>query len=141
VSDLTDKVRCRIVQILLRRGTYGPSMRTRVVRIGIALTLSAVAAGVTGPHWLTRGVLRDVTRVAVAPAQAAATVGLPGPAGVGNAHDRAAAADSMPAPAVLLPFAVALWLLAVGTPRRSSRPVRSSGARGPPRSAEVTRPS
>lgn len=108
-------------------------MRTRVVRIGIALTLAAVAAGVTGPHWLTRGVFRDVTRVAVAPAQAAATVGLPGSAGVGNAHDRATAADVLLAPAALLSLAVALWVVLPGTLRRSGRTVRASGARGPPR--------
>ena len=108
-------------------------MRMRALRIGLALTLAAVAAGVTGPHWLTRGVFRDVARVAVAPAQAAAAVGLPGSAGVGNAHDRAAAADAALAPAVLLPLAVALWLLLPVAARNTSRVVRASGARGPPR--------
>lgn len=109
-------------------------MRTRVLRIGLALTLAAIAAGVTGPHWLTRGVFRDVTRVAVAPAQAATAVGLPGSAGVGNAHDRAAAADAYLAPAVLLSFALAMWWLVVyAAARGSARTVRASGARGPPR--------
>lgn len=118
-------------------------MRMRVTRVGLAVTLAAVTAlvGLTGPHWVVRSVLRDVSRIVTAPAHAAETVGLPGAAGVGNAHDRAAAADAALVPAVLLSFTAAVWVLMVGAPRRGSRAVAAGGSRAPPRTVVVRNPS
>ena len=108
-------------------------MRMRAARLWMAIALSAmVVVGVSGTHPGSRAVLRDLSRTAAVPAQAAAAVGLPGLQHIANVHKRAPAADAVLAPAALL---VAVLVAFPFLRRHTARPVlvpARAHARAPP---------
>jgi hypothetical protein len=108
-------------------------MRTRAARLWMAIALSAmVAVGVAGIHPEARAVLRDLSRTAAVPAQAAAAAGLPGLPHVAHAHNRAPAADAVLAPAALL---IVVLLASAFLRRQTARPApmpAGAHARAPP---------
>jgi len=109
-------------------------MRTRATRFPLALALAVVLAGAcaVSPVGGLQAALRDISRTAAVPAQAAAAAGLSGPHGVISVHQRAPAVDVVLVPAALL---TAILLVGVVVGSRARRPVLVAArahARAPP---------
>jgi hypothetical protein len=108
-------------------------MRTRAARLWMAIALAAtVAAGFAGAPPAARAVVRDVSRTAAVPAQAAAAVGLSGFPHVAHAHKRAPAADVVLVPAALLTIGLVAWVVVRRQPHRRVLVPARAHARAPP---------